>query len=203
MMPDTGRLRLQHDLRDLGSLQRPGLVSSVDFEVAERDDRGGVEGSGDEMGFLATKSAFKRERGLGEVAHLQHLPAANCLKDAQRPVLPVTLGCHYPCVDSLKRILVPVVRGEDPSSEDVRETSPRVALAIELTAFCSQKNLERAPEVEQLVGHSGLREFKRELAHLTRARVGGLAGTRLDFERLLPSSGHGKAVIERCPEFGA
>jgi hypothetical protein len=30
----------------------------------------------------------------------------------------------------------------------MRETGSRVALAIELTAFCSQENLTRAPEIE-------------------------------------------------------
>ena len=114
MMPDARRLRLQHDLRDLGNLQRAGLVSGVDLECAERDDRGRVEGSGNEMGLLATKPAFKRERRLGEVPHLQHLPAARCLEDAQRPVLPVTLGGDHPGVDSLKRVLVPVDCGENP-----------------------------------------------------------------------------------------
>ena len=94
-----------------------------------------------------TKTAFKRERSLGEFSHLQHLPAACRLEDAQRPILPVTLGGDHPGVDSLKRVLVPIGCGENPS-EYVRETRLRVASAIELTAFCGQENLQRAPEVE-------------------------------------------------------
>jgi hypothetical protein len=114
MMPDARCLRLQHDLRDLGSLQRAGLVSSVDLECAERDDRGRMEGPGNEMGLLSTKPAFKRERRLGEVPHLQHLPATCGLEDAQRPVLPVTLGGDHPGVDSLQGVLVPIRCGENP-----------------------------------------------------------------------------------------
>ncbi len=114
MMPDARCRRLQHNLRDLGSLQRAGLVSGVDLECAERDDRGRVEGSGNEMGLLSTKSAFERESRLGEVPHLQHLPPTCCLEDAQRPVLPVTLGGDHPGVDSLKGVLVPIGCGENP-----------------------------------------------------------------------------------------
>ena len=56
----------------------------MDLECAERDDRGRVEGSGNEMGLLSTKSAFERESRLGEVPHLQHLPPTCCLEDASQ-----------------------------------------------------------------------------------------------------------------------
>ena len=94
-----GRPRLQHDLRDLGHLQRAGLVGGVDFQQAERYDRRRVQGSGDEMGLGPAEPALKRDRRLGELPHLQHLPAAGRLEDAQRPVLPVTLGGDHPGVD--------------------------------------------------------------------------------------------------------
>jgi len=148
MMPDTGCAGLQHDLCDLGHLQRAGLVSGPDLKRAERDDRGRVEGPGNEMGLPTTKPALKRDRRLGEVPHLQHLPAARCLENAQCPILPVTLGGDHPGVYRVKRVLVPVECDENPRPEEVRETGSRVVSAIELTAFRSQENLERAPEVE-------------------------------------------------------
>jgi hypothetical protein len=48
MMPDTRCPGLQHDLRDLGNLQRAGLVTGTDLECAESDDRGRVQGPGNE-----------------------------------------------------------------------------------------------------------------------------------------------------------
>ena len=65
----------------------------------------------------------------------QQLPAACRLEDAQCPVLPVTLGCDYPGINSLKSVLVPVERCEDPRSQHVGEPSVRVALAVKLAAF--------------------------------------------------------------------
>jgi hypothetical protein len=114
MMPDARCPGLQHDLRDLGHFQRAGLVCGVDLECAERDNRGRVEGSGNEMGLSTTKPAFKRDRRLGEVPHLQHLPSPRGLEDAQRPILPVTLGGDHPGVDGLKRVLILVGCGENP-----------------------------------------------------------------------------------------
>jgi hypothetical protein len=35
LVPDAGRPRLQHDLRDLGHLQGAGFVGGVDFQQAE------------------------------------------------------------------------------------------------------------------------------------------------------------------------
>jgi hypothetical protein len=148
MMPDARCPGLQHGLRDLGNLKRAGRVRGMDLEYAERHDRGRVECPGNEMGVPAAEPAVKRDRRLGEVPHLQHLPAPCRLEDAQRPILPVTLGGDHPGVDGLKRFVVLVGCREDPRSEQVRETGSRVVPAVELTAFCGQQDLPRAPEVE-------------------------------------------------------
>ena len=40
--------------------------------------------------------------------------AARCLENAQRPILPVTLGGDHPGVYCVKRVLVPVECGKNP-----------------------------------------------------------------------------------------
>ena len=159
-----------------------------------------MQGAGDEMRLSPAEPALELDRRLSELPHLQHLPAPRRLEDAQRPVLPVTLGGDHPGIDRVQRVLVPVAGRQDPTPEHVRQARLRVAAAIEVTALRGQDDLQRAPEVKQLVGQPRLRKLKREPAHLAGGRVRGLPGGRLDLERLPPPSGHAEAVVERGPQ---
>src|ERR1700730_10073303 len=121
MPPASWRARIQHHCCDICDLSDTAVVTVMDLELADSDDRGRFKHRDDPVGIGPAAAALQARRCLAEPSELEQLPALPRFRHPQRPVLTVALRCGDTVVCDLKGFFEPVERDELRGAEGVRQ----------------------------------------------------------------------------------
>ena len=152
----------EHHLGDLPGLPRQARIAHVYGDATERHHPRRVQDTDDLGRHVHGELALKRGGGVGQTPHLQELPAAPGLEDAEGPALPVALSRGDTFRRHLERLIEAVDHRQQIAAPLVGEVAPGVVAGAKTGAQSRLHHLERSGEISVGVHEPGLGQFQRE-----------------------------------------